>query len=178
MTGFLEPFPDLVSAYPAGSDDPLGESVIAPDAPWFRVFEPRETRIVIGRGQDPTREVLCEHARADGIPIHRRISGGGAVVLAPGMVVVALRLPVDAIGPNAYFARVNAMLIPIVAQLAGVVARCRGHGDLAIDDGGTARKILGASLRQTSQLALYLGVFLVSGTAADAALPARAEQAA
>jgi lipoate-protein ligase A len=44
---------------------------------------------------------------------------------------------------------------------------CRGHGDLAMPGAdGIERKILGASLRQTSKLVFYLGVFLVNDAVA------------
>jgi len=37
---FEEPCPDLIQPNPGGPDDPLGESVFAPDAPGLRVFAP------------------------------------------------------------------------------------------------------------------------------------------
>lgn len=162
MTGFVEPRPDVVAPNPGGSADPLGESVLDPTQPWLRVFEPGDVRLVLGRSQEPARELLVEAARGDGVPIHRRICGGGAVVLAPGMAVVALRLRNLGIATDAYFSLVNQALAPAVAAVAGVEPATRGHGDLAIPGpDGIARKILGASLRQTSRLVIYLGVLLV-----------------
>lgn len=161
-SGFVEPRPDLIAPNPGGGDDPLGESVLDADAPWLRVFTPRGTCIVIGRHQDPEREVQVEHARQDGVPIHRRVAGGGTVVLAPGMVVVALRLAPRPLGSVDWFATVNAALVPAVTAVAGVAVAVRGHGDLTITgDDGAPRKVLGASLRQTSKLTVYLGVLLV-----------------
>lgn len=184
MSGFIEPRPDLIVPNPGGAEDPLGESVLDPASPWMRVFEPRDVRVVIGRHQDPEREVLCARARADGVPIHRRVAGGGAVVLAPGMVVVALRLVKDHVGTSSYLERVNSALIPAVEAASGIRPLSRGLGDLALPsavpasvdvsvdasaDGvggaagsaGVPRKILGASMRQTGKLVIYLGVLLV-----------------
>ena len=162
MSGFVEPHPDLVQPSPSGPDDPLGESVLDPEQPWLRVFEPASVRLVLGRSQDPRRELLVEAAQADAVPIHRRICGGGAVVLAPGMAVIALRLRNSGLATNAWFDLVNAALTPAVAAVAGVTPSTRGHGDLAITgEDGVERKILGASLRQTSRLVVYLGVLLV-----------------
>ncbi len=158
---FIEPRPELITPNPGGPADPLGESVLDEAQAWLRVFEPRDTRIVIGRGQDPEREIVVDAARADGVPIHRRISGGGCVVLAPGMVVVALRLPNDRVGVDCWFALVNAALTPAVQRACGIAAATRGHGDLAVGEGGDERKVLGASLRQTSRWVYYLGVLLV-----------------
>jgi lipoate-protein ligase A len=161
-TGFTEPFPTIVSPQPGGVDDPLGESVLDLEQPWLRVFEPRDVRLVLGRNQDPHRELLVEQAQVDAVPIHRRVAGGGAVVLAPGMVVVAARLASDGYGTDCYFDLVNRALRPAVAACAGVEPLCRGHGDLTMPGAdGRPRKILGASLRQTSRLAVYLGVLLV-----------------
>jgi len=163
MTGFLEPQPDHVAPNPGGAEDPLGESVMDPGQPWLRVFEPRDVRVVIGRHQDVTRELVVERARADRIPVHRRVAGGGAVVLAPGMAVVAIRLAPRPLGSVDWFDTVNAVLVPAVEAVAGVPVTIRGHGDLTVlGADGAPRKILGASLRQTSRYVLYLGVFLVA----------------
>lgn len=162
MSGFIEPRPDVITPNPGGPDDPLGESILDPTQPWLRVYEPRDVRLVIGRHQDPARELLIEQAQADGVPVHRRVSGGGAVVLAPGMVVVAARLVNAELGTTCYLDRMNTALAPAVRSICGVAPVCRGHGDLAMTGAdGVERKVLGASLRQTSKLVYYLGVFLV-----------------
>jgi len=159
---FEEPCPEVITPNPGGPDDPLGESILDLAQPWLRVFEPRARCLVIGRHQDPARELLIDHAVADGVSIHRRVSGGGAVVLAPGMVVVAIRMQNRELGTTCYLDRVNTALRPAVAAVCGAPPVCRGHGDLAISGSdGVERKVLGASLRQTSKLVFYLGVFLV-----------------
>lgn len=163
VTGFVEPRPDLIAPNPGGAADPLGESVLDPALPWLRVYEPRDVRVVIGRHQDPEREVDLARARADGVPVHRRFSGGGAVVLAPGMVVVAARLARDHVGTTSYLERVNAALAPALEELCGVRPVTRGLGDLAQPGtDGVERKILGASLRQTGGVVVYLGCLLVA----------------
>lgn len=159
---FEEPCPQVITPNPGGPDDPLGESILDPTQPWLRVYEPRDVRLVVGRHQDPARELLIEHAQADRVPMHRRVSGGGAVVLAPGMVVVAARLVNRELGTTCYLDRMNTALVPAVRSVCGSAPVCRGHGDLAMPDAqGVERKVLGASLRQTSKLVYYLGVFLV-----------------
>ena len=161
MSGFIEPTPDVVLPQPGGIDDPLGESVLDLDQPWCRIFEPRDIRLVIGRHQNAVRECRVTEAQADGVPVNRRVAGGGAVVLAPGMVVVALRLAATRVGTSCYFDLVNRALVPAVAA-CGVTVACRGYGDLTVVGAdGVTRKVLGASLRQTSRMVVYLGVFLV-----------------
>jgi lipoate---protein ligase len=160
---FIEPCPQLITPNPGGADDPLGESVLEITQPWLRVFQPRDVRLVIGRHQNPERELIPAHALADNIPMHRRVSGGGAVVLSPGMVVVSLRLKNNEVGTTCYLDRVNAALIPSILSAGGPTLRCRGHGDLIVaEPDGLERKVLGASLRQTAKMVVYLGVFLIT----------------
>ncbi|MEK7415436.1 MAG: hypothetical protein AAB263_19185 [Planctomycetota bacterium] len=166
-SGFVEPHPDIVSANPGGAADPLGESVLDPLLPGACVFEPHDVRVVIGRGQDPTREVVITACRTDRIPVHRRVAGGGTVVLAPGMVVVAVRLAGGMHAPDDLYALMNGALIPAVAAACGARVACRGHGDLALKGAdGVERKVLGASLRQSARCSVYLGVFLVADAVA------------
>jgi lipoate---protein ligase len=162
-TGFTEPQPSLIIPNPGGTSDPLGESVLDKTQPWLRIFEPRDTRIVIGRHQDVTRECQITACQADGIPLHRRVAGGGTVVLAPGMVVVCARLRHTQVGTTCYFGMMNDALIPGVAAVADQAPQCRGYGDLTMAGAdGTRLKILGASLRQTSKMVVYMGVMLVA----------------
>lgn len=162
MRGFREKFPELISPNPGGPQDPLGESILNHQQPWLRVFEPRDTRIVIGRNQDPNRELLLEAVRADSIPIHRRVSGGGTVVLAPGSLVVALRLRQQQLPVDACYQLINRALSAAVQECGVSDVACYGHGDLAVQTAeGSILKILGASLRQTKTALYYLGVFLI-----------------
>ena len=161
--GFIEPQPAVITPNPGGDCDPLGESVLDLSQPWLRVFEPRDIRVVIGRHQDAERECQIAACRVDGVPIHRRVAGGGTVVLAPGMVVVAARLRHTQVGTSCYFGMMNDALIPAVAAVADQAPQCRGYGDLTVAaDADVRLKVLGASLRQTSKLVVYLGVFLVA----------------
>ncbi|MDW8373412.1 MAG: hypothetical protein RMM29_07175 [Planctomycetota bacterium] len=164
MDAFVEPFPELVT--PAGADDPLGEGVRDPRHRGLRVYEPQRTCVVIGRAQDPYRELQVAACAADGVPVHRRCTGGGAVVLAPGMVVVALRLAGGLHPSSQWFSLINPALSAAVRAAGGPPLTTQGHGDLAvIEEVGRPRKVLGASLRQGRLCTLYLGVFLVADAA-------------
>jgi lipoate-protein ligase A len=164
--GFVEPKPGIIVPNPGGDGDPLGESVLDLRQPWLRIFQPSDVRVVIGRHQDPERECLVDACRTAGVPIHRRVAGGGTVVLAPGMVVIAARLKHTQVGTTCYFGMMNDSLIPGVASVADQAPQCRGYGDLTVESAdGVRRKVLGASLRQTSRMVVYLGVFLVAEAA-------------
>lgn len=158
---FTERFPDVVTPNPGGPLDPLGESVLDESQPWLRCFDPVDTRLVIGRGQDPHRELRVDHARADGVPIHRRVCGGGAVVLAPGMLVIALRLPRGDRFPDAWLQHLGGVLAEGLSSPEHPVL-VRGHGDLAIATEGGERKVLGSSLRLTGPWCIYLASLLLS----------------
>lgn len=163
--GFAEPHPSIVEPVAAG--DPLGEGVREPAHRGWTAFEPDRVRVVIGRAQDPARELRLDACRALGVPVHRRVTGGGAVVLAPGMVVVGLRLAGGLRPASDWFGLVNPVLAAAVAEAGGPALATEGHGDLAVPDpDGRPRKVLGASLRQGRACTLYLGVFLVADAVA------------
>ncbi len=163
MRGFIEKFPDLVQSNPGGKNDPLGESILDRSNEWLRIFEPQELAVVIGRNQDPNRECKIDNVQADSIPVYRRVSGGGTVVLGPGSVVVALRLKQVQRSIDDNFALINKAQVAALQECAVNNASCFGHGDLALREGdGSIKKILGASLRQTKDAVYYLGVFLVA----------------
>ncbi|MFW5858594.1 MAG: lipoate--protein ligase family protein [Planctomycetota bacterium] len=159
---FRERWPGIVSPNPGGCTDPLGESVLDPANAPLRVFEPHDLRLVLGRAQDPQRELLLDQVRADAVPVHRRITGGGTVVLAPGSVVVALRAPPWNGDVASCFARINRCLRAAVRECCAVEPGEAGHGDLVIPGPGAQRKILGASLRRQRAATIYLGVLLVA----------------
>ena len=162
MNGYPEPLPEIISPNPGGENDPLGESIMNLSSSWLRVFEPQDVRLVIGRNQNPLQELEVAQAQADGIPIHRRMTGGGAVILAPGMVVVAMRLARQNRNASEIFGYINPTWVRTLNRVCGATSHCRGLGDIAIGDvDGIERKILGASLKLTSNFAFYLGAWLV-----------------
>jgi lipoate-protein ligase A len=113
--------------------------------PTVRAEEAREIVVVLSRSRDPEREVFLEACRRDGVAVVVRPSGGGAVVLAPGVVAASVVFAADprARFPEPYFRRLG-------AAVAGGLAACgvrglalRGISDLAFGD----RKVAGSSLR-------------------------------
>lgn len=159
---FVEPHPQWITPNPGGALDPLGESVLDSTQPWLRIFSPTSPCAVVGRGQDPERELQCAQLRADGVPMYRRICGGGAVILSPGMVVVALRLPRGELFPDAWLNRIGDVLANGLNSGLDIPIQVRGHGDLVVATDDGERKILGASLRLTGTWCIYLGVVLVA----------------
>lgn len=121
------------------------------------VFEPAKVAVVVGRSQDIGRVSNATMAALDGVPVHRRRGGGGAVVLGPGMLVIAAsgRSP-GRFDVHTPFERVQGPIRDVLTGY-GLTPRTAGVSDLALGE----RKILGSSLYQTKDRWSYQGVLLV-----------------
>jgi lipoate-protein ligase A len=53
----------------------------------LRLWEPRQTFVVVGRSSSLEREVRLDRCRERGLPILRRVSGGAAIVAGPGCLM-------------------------------------------------------------------------------------------
>jgi len=60
---------------------------------YLRIWEANDYAVILGRSNRPETEVLVDACVADRVPIVRRVSGGGAVVIGPGCLCYALVLP-------------------------------------------------------------------------------------
>lgn len=127
------------------------------EGPFLWLWEQREVCCVLGAGT-PATDVDLALCTATDVPAYRRKGGGGAVVLAPGTLIIT--------------AAYDATLKPFATQWIGPIAeaisravaslglgdvRVRGLGDVAIGQ----RKILGSSLYANRKVALYQGSLLV-----------------
>jgi lipoate---protein ligase len=74
----------------------LEQAEASGEAPVLRVWEARALAVVLGASGRLREEVHVEACRADGVPIARRSSGGGTVVVGPGALNVAVVLAQDA----------------------------------------------------------------------------------
>jgi len=122
-----------------------GADLPAVRPPAVRVEEAREVVVVLSRSRDPVREVALEACAADGVPVVVRPSGGGAVVLTPGVVVASVLQ--EAGGgpsfPEPHFRRLCAAAAEALAACGVAGVAMRGVSDLCLGD----RKIAGSSLR-------------------------------
>ena len=75
-------------------DEALLDMVEAdPLAACLRFWEPQDYFVVLGRSNRAETEVNLGFCRSEGIPILRRASGGGTVLVGPGCLCYALALP-------------------------------------------------------------------------------------
>ncbi len=144
---------------PYTSEDDLVDEARATGRALCRVYRPRETCVVLGRGGSEERELHRAAIDADGVPVYRRPGGGGAVVLDDGNLVVVLALPLPGLGGITSAFRLASALV------AGALADCgvpgvqqRGVSDLALGD----RKLGGSCLRRERGLAHYATTLLVA----------------
>jgi lipoate-protein ligase A len=118
----------------------------ADTAPWerLRLWESPEPCVVLGRSGRAEEEVDLAACRAAGVPVLRRASGGGTVVLGPGCLCFALVLSYRARPALREVAGSYALLLGALARALGLPALTRDGSDLAL--GG--RKVSGnAQLR-------------------------------
>ena len=128
----------------------------------LRIWEPGAIAVVIGRGNIAGREASVAECDADGVPIVRRASGGGAVVLMPGCLCYSMILNSET-DARLYSARatnkaVLGDLAGCFSQMAGTEIVVRGDSDLVMAD----RKIAGNAQRRGRRAVLLHGVLLLS----------------
>ncbi len=131
-----------------------------PAAAALLLWEATSPAIVVGRSNVIAREVDLTACAAEGIPVYRRSSGGGTVVLGPGCLCYALVLPItpaDRVAgipavTRAVMERIAAALQPLLPERMAV----QGVSDLTI--GG--HKCSGNSQRWLRQAVLHHGTLL------------------
>ena len=126
-----------------------------------RVWVPPCPFIVLGYADRAAREVNLAACTAGGIPVLRRISGGGTVLQAPGCLNYALVLRTDAATPLRSTRETNVWVMErhraMLERLIGARVVCEGVTDLAID----GHKVSGNAQRRKSRALLFHGTFLL-----------------
>jgi lipoate---protein ligase len=113
----------------------------------LRVWESWGLTVVLGASSRLRDDVDIDRCRADGVPIARRSSGGGTVVVGPGTLNVTVVLPVDAArGAHAVDTAQSFVLDRIARSIRrlGPPVELKGLGDLTLGD----RKFAGSAQRR------------------------------
>jgi len=131
------------------------------------VWESPGLAVVVGRFGDIAREVDEGACRTDKVPIIRRISGGGAVVIGPGCLNYSFVLSLDRRPELRGVDHSYDVILGWVTDALGIPGvRRAGASDLAIGE----RKIGGSAQRRGRRALLHHGTILY---AFDAALMER-----
>ena len=116
--------------------------------PALRFWEPRKYAIVLGASRRLRNDVLVDACRADVVPILRRSSGGGTVVVGPGTLNVTVVLP-DLMAPGLSSVEIAQRYvmerIALLIRGLGQPVTVKGGGDLTLGNrkcGGSAQRRL------------------------------------
>ncbi len=132
--------------------------LLALPAPQVRALPARQVAVVLPRSREPQREVYLQACERDHVPVVRRPSGGGAVVLGPGVVTVSALAPLS--GPrntSQLFVRFCGLVSRALQRLGVPPLELRGVSDLCLGD----RKLVGSSLRLLLHSVLFQASVLV-----------------
>ena len=103
----------------------------------LRFWEPADFAVVMGASRRLQSDVRVENCRADGVPVLRRTSGGGTVVVGPGTLNISVILPESAApGLNTVQGAHHYVLDRIARSIrsVGPAVALDGLGDLVIGD--------------------------------------------
>lgn len=124
------------------------------------VWEPREYTVVAGYSNRPLREIHLDACEREGIPVLRRHSGGGTVVIGPGCLNYGLILTIGNRTGLGSIPKTNACLMDrlrrAVEEASGAAVSVRGHTDLALGD----RKFCGNAQYRRRNAVLFHGTLM------------------
>jgi lipoate---protein ligase len=153
----MNPEESIVTAEPYGLPD--AEMLQGREPYAFLVWQPARVWVIIGRGNKAADSVHLDLARADGVPVVQRPSGGEAVILTPRTLVVsAARHTVTQHPSRHYFQSYNQAVIGALAGLGVPDLAMRGISDIALGD----RKIAGSSIYRNRERVFYHAVLNVA----------------
>jgi lipoate-protein ligase A len=123
----------------------------------LRVWESQQTAVIVGALGSISRDIHVDACLADGVPIIRRLSGGGAVVVARGCLNYSLVLSLEARPELRHVAQSYRLILGrIVDALKVPGLSIQGLSDLAI----ASRKVSGSAQRRGRRALLHHGTFL------------------
>ena len=121
----------------------------------YCVFIPTDYALVLGRGSDPAKEINNAALIRDPLPVYRRNSGGGTVVISPNTAIIAIQMCCSSMkSAGMFFQRANGEIIKFL-QLHGVQnLQMLGTSDICVRN----KKILGSSIYWRRTMVLYHAV--------------------
>jgi len=134
--------------------------------PMSRSWQTDTTTVVAGRHGDLGRDVIQQACRADGVPVVRRFSGGGTVVLGAGCLNYAVALSLASHPGLNDVAASTRMVLDAIVEALDVEGLAIDGSDLVIRN----RKVSGSAQRRGRRALLQHGTLLYEF---DARLAAR-----
>lgn len=135
-----------------------------PGAEFFFIWEAAIPAVVLGRSADVATDVDEESCIRAGVPILRRESGGGTVLLGPGCLNYTLILSLDLRPALRDVNASYAAILGAVARAASVQGAHREGTDLTVE----SRKFGGCAQRRRQRTILHHGTILCGFSIADA----------
>jgi len=126
---------------------------------FFEISEPENNIIVLGRSRSIEGDVHEDECRKDNIEIIKRISGGGTVLLAPGMLVWNLLFPTQnfCLNQTKWFKILSGWVLNCLSELGIKEGVIEGVSDITIKN----KKICGTALYIGANRILYHGTLLI-----------------
>ncbi len=143
------------------ADEALWEAAEAGGPEVLRFWESPVPFVVLGYANRAAREADLEACRARGVPVLRRVTGGGTVLQGPGCLNYTLVLRLDDRPETASIPLTNRWILERHAawfsQLLGRPVQRQGDTDLAVD----GRKFSGNAQRRGRRALLFHGSVLL-----------------
>lgn len=128
----------------------------------LRVWEPGELFVVVGFANRVEAEADVPACRESGVPIYRRVSGGGTVLQGPESLNYSVVLRIEEGGPLASVSGTNEFILGRVRAalnpLVGDGVELRGQTDLTLD----GRKFSGNAQKRKRGALLFHGTLLLN----------------
>lgn len=125
----------------------------------FCVWEPYSPIVVMGRSGEEEKDVNIGECLACSVPVYKRRTGGGAVVLAPGMLAFSLAAKVgEKMVIKKYASMINHMVMDFLLQEGINNIEEKGVSDLAINN----KKIMGSGMYRRNYLLFFQGSLLIA----------------
>ncbi len=125
------------------------------------IWEPEALCVVLGFANRVAEEANAAACRAAGVPILRRVSGGGTVLHGPGSLNFSLILRIEPGGPMDSVSGANTFILGRIRDALDPLAEgdieIRGQTDLAIRD----RKFSGNAQKRKRRALLFHGTLLL-----------------
>ena len=135
----------------------LDEELLAEGKAVLRVWESHDECIVLGHAGKIERDIHVDNCQRAGVPVLRRCSGGGAVLLGSGCLNYTLVLPLELdSGLHDVFYSLRWAMSRVRRALAIPELSEEGHCDLALHQ----RKVSGNAQRRTRHAILHHGTLL------------------